>query len=81
MLKEKIPEKDLLIVDYDQLVSSPNNNLEKIYDFINLEFNEKYTEKIRASSINKYQKLTNRQRKYISNLCIEPYDNVRSLSI
>ena len=81
MLRERIPKDDLLIVDYDNLVENSQAKLEIIYNFIDLPFKNDYSDKLKSTSINKYQKFSAKQIKYISDLCLETYKQVQSLAI
>ena len=81
MLRERIPKDDLLIVDYDNLVENSQAKLETIYNFIDLPFKNNYSDKLKSTSINKYQKLSSKQIQYISDLCLETYKQVQSLAI
>lgn len=81
MLKKKLPAKDLLVVDYDDLISNAETKLELIYNFIELPFNKRYLSGIKGASVNKFQKLSSKKIDYISDSCMSTYEQVKSLAI
>ncbi len=70
---------DVLVVDYDELVSSDTILLHAIYEFIDLPFKENYTDSINRNSISKAKKLPNKIRDMISETSMPVYEQARSL--
>ncbi len=81
MLKDKLPKKDILIVEYDELINNANEKLKLIYDFINLPYDKNYSSKFKAASLSKFEKFSSKDKEFIKNKCIKKYEQVKALAI
>jgi len=80
-LKDKLPEGDVLIVEYDDLVNNANEKLKYIYGFIDLPYNKNYSAKLRTASLNKFKNFSAADKKFIQNECAETYAQVKALAV
>lgn len=78
-LYKRLDNKRLLIVDYDDLVVEKHRILPAIYEFIELEYKKEYAAKIHQESINKANRLSERERYTIKKLCWPTYEKARTL--
>lgn len=78
---EKLGPENMMIVDYDELVSHKETILPTIYEFVGLPFQDKYTGYINVASINKAKRLSEKERITIEELCIPVYEKARKLII
>lgn len=74
------PEK-VMIVDYDELVNHKEALLPRIYEFVDLPFQDKYTGYINVASINKAKRLSETERLTIQEQCMPVYEKARQLII
>lgn len=70
---------NLMVIDYDHLVSNKVRILSEIYEFLNLPFQESFAGIIHAQSIEKSNRLSEGDEKTIKSLCEASYNEVRSL--
>ena len=73
--------KDIMIVEYDNLIIKKDIVLPAIYEFVGLEYERAYTKKISISSIKKANKLSVKENKEISKVCDNIYYKAKKLAI
>jgi len=73
-LHDKLEDNRLLIVDYESLISNKNELLPKIYQFVNLPYQERYCEKLHAGSLEKANIFRERNRDILENMCMPIYE-------
>ncbi len=78
-LVEKFKNDKLMIIDYDDLVKNKEELLPMIYNFIDLKYKPKYAKKIHTKSLNKAQKLNDKQKELINKICIPIYIKAKKL--
>lgn len=81
MLKDELEDDRFMVIDYDDLVANSPLKLKSIYQFIELSFDENYLERIRSDNINKFQKFSSKDKKFIEEACMDTYARVKSLAI
>ncbi len=79
IIKEKLGADRVWVVDYDELVKNKTTLLPKIYEFIDLPYNESYCEKIKSSSIAKADKMSVKHKAYVKKHCMPVYEEMLSL--
>lgn len=77
-LVTKLGENRIMVVEYDNLVTSTEQTLKGIYEFIDLEYNAEYARKIHAASLKKMNKLSKRELSMIKQYCMPVYDEARN---
>ncbi len=70
---------DVMVVDYDELVSDSAALFDQIYDFIDLPFKSQYISPINKKSIKKAERLPQRAHDMVSDICMPVYTQARSL--
>jgi len=78
-LREKLDNGRLMVVEYDDLVNDPEHRLEKIYQYIDLDFREAYCEQIHQKSTGKKNRLTEKEQRRVRELCLPVYEQARGL--
>jgi hypothetical protein len=78
-LKAKLPAERLAIVDYDELVRHKQQMLPAIYEFIDLDYQPAYADKILETSIDKASRLNAKEVAVIDALCQPIYERARDL--
>jgi hypothetical protein len=78
-LKELIGE-DMAIVDYDDLVQEKHKILSSIYDFLCIPFRFSYGGKIHSSSVSKADRLSEKEKRMIGQICSESYITVKKMA-
>lgn len=78
-LKNRLPADRLAIVDYDELVRNKHEMLPAIYEFIDLEYDPSYADKILETSIDKASRLSEKEVAVIDRLCEPTYERAREL--
>ena len=79
-LRNALPNDKLYVIDYDRLINNKNHDLENLYKFIDVKYDISYGDKINDLSVNKYKKLSNKQRSIITQRCQATYEEVISLA-
>ena len=77
-LKERLGD-EMLVVDYDDLVSDSSRTLSEVYSFIDLPFKESYEKSISRKSIKKASSLPGRIRSMIEDMALPEYERARAL--
>lgn len=75
-IAKQLTSEQLLVIDYDKLIANKELELEKIYDFIDVELRPEYPEALTAHSLNKSQSFSEHERKIISNHCGPIYNTL-----
>jgi hypothetical protein len=78
-LKQRLRADQVMVVDYDELVTHKRMVLPAIYDFADLSYRSTYADEIHAKSIDKKDRLSTRELATISELCNGVYQNGRTL--
>lgn len=76
-LKSKVGPDELKVVEYDSLIQDKNRILPALYEFVGLDYQPAYAEKIKSSSVTKQDKLSKKQRETIQRICEPAYLNAR----
>lgn len=79
VMQPKLGSEKIMILDYDDLVEHKEQILSKIYSFIDLNYKKEYSDKIKASSLNKASRLSGYEITTIKALCEPIYKEVRTL--
>jgi len=79
VLRQHFSSEQLMAVDYDDLVRRKEQVLPAIYAFIHLPYDPRYAERIHARSLRKTQRLSEKERATIRELCEPLYAQARSL--
>jgi len=69
----------ILVVDYDELALQKTSLLPKIYQYINLEYNTQYSQKIHNKSLDKKSKLSKKEKTLIRNIAEPIYKKALAL--
>lgn len=77
IILEKLGSDRVYVVDYSDLVQSPEDTLKDIYHFIDLEYRDEYSEMIHAKSSTKADRLSEEQKNIISAECEAIYQSCR----
>ena len=73
-LAQIVPETDLIVVEYDQLVTKKDTLLPQIYDFLMLGYKKSYAELLHGRSTQKAAKFSPRRKRLINNACRHTYE-------
>ena len=73
--------KDLLVIDYDDLVREKENLLPVIFAFVNLPCEKNCTELIKSGSLDKADKLSKRAKEQIRLTCLDVYKRAGKLAL
>jgi len=72
-LKKNSSKGNILIIDYDELVTNKHEVLPEVYKFIELNYRQKYAQRIHSKSVLKADKLTKKERKTVDSICLPIY--------
>ena len=78
-LKRRLRPDQLMVVDYDELVTNKHTMLPAIYDFVNVPFDPKYADQLHANSVDKTNQLSPSERDTIDQMCEHVYQKARTL--
>jgi hypothetical protein len=78
-LKRKFGPEKLMLVDYDNLVTHKELILQKIYRFVDLDYEAEYADKIHAQSLDKRKRLQTNEIAMIEGLSVTLYQNALHL--
>ena len=78
-LCEKLDPDSIAILEYDNLVKNKSTILPKVYDFINLPYDPAYADPISQRSVNKMDKLTDKEKQMIGSICGPVYESALKL--
>lgn len=66
VIRTLVPAQQLLIIDYDELVTEPGKWLPLVFDFVGEPYKDAYASRVRADSIGKANRLSSRERAMIA---------------
>jgi len=72
-LQQNLSPKDVLFVQYDQLVEAKGIVLPAIYEFVDLEYKKEYEQGIRGRSPGKSARLSRKQKEIVEEICMPVY--------
>ncbi|AOY60022.1 hypothetical protein B2D07_16275 [Desulfococcus multivorans] len=78
-LKERLDKDAVMVIEYDDLVNDPQRRLPKIYRFIDLDYQDRYCDHIHRKSTGKKNRLSNRERNIVDQLCLPVYEKAKGL--
>jgi len=78
-LVEKINKKNIIVLDYDELIINKKTILPKVYSFIDLDYKDAYAENIHSHSMNKSSCMSNRETAFVESICLPTYLQARKL--
>lgn len=78
-LRERFDDRELAVVEYDDLVRSPDTMLPAIYRFAGLTYRRDYAVPLHNRSLSKADRLSPRDRKTVETLCSPIYREARAL--
>ena len=78
-LREHYSDNEMIVVDYDDVIKHKKEVMPKLYEFIGLEYDASYSDKLHSSSVIKHEKLSGGQRAVIKEICEPLYNERRSL--
>jgi hypothetical protein len=64
-IRNLVPPSQLLIIDYDQMVSAPAVWLQRIFTFIGAAYETRYADRVRSDSVKKADRLSGNARRLI----------------
>ncbi len=79
-LSESLSQNELLVVDYDQLVTEPNRMLPNIYNFLSLDYEPEYSAPIHSKSIEKKNAFSSREAATISAICNQTFTRAKEFA-
>jgi hypothetical protein len=78
-LYKRLPTDQLMVVDYDTLVSRKEELLPKLYRFIDLPYRVEYADMIHNKSISKHSRLSKKAHSTIEETCLHTYKEAGKL--
>ena len=66
-------------VDYDDLISNKESLLPRIFEFLGVEFKDEYLHKLHSKSITKSNRMSDKYKKIIKDMCDDDYHKARRL--
>lgn len=72
-LRAQLPDQNMIVVDYDDLVSHKRELLPEIYRFIKLPYRAEYSETIHSESLKKSSELSDRELSRVRSTCSDGY--------
>jgi hypothetical protein len=79
-IRELLRVDQLLIVDYDAMVQASGNWLTRIFALIGEPFNPHYASSVHLDSVNKADRMTERMRRMIDEICLPTYRHCLALA-
>jgi hypothetical protein len=80
LIRDLVPAGQLLIVEYDEMVSAPQAWLSRIFAFINEPYDPRYAEAMRADSVSKARRLSAHARQLIEQHAVPVYRRCLALT-
>ena len=74
-LMERLDKGAIYVVEYDRLAMDRDGQLKKIYAFLELDYKRQYSELIHQKSINKQNRLSEKERDLVRELCLPIYED------
>jgi hypothetical protein len=78
-LHRTLDAQSLIVVDYDDITPRKDEWLPRVYRFIDHPYRASYGERIHPKSVNKADRLSNRERALVEELCVPVYQQARAL--
>ena len=72
-LHRNLPTDRMIIVEYDELIEYPDTVLTSIYDFVGLDFKEKYMDIMHKKSMKKVHRQPRKESELVQQLCMDTY--------
>jgi hypothetical protein len=79
VLAEQLDPEQLLIVEYDHLIHHKHTILPEIYRLLNLEYRDKYADKLHSTSLDKARNLSKAERDLIQSRSLPIYSKAMRL--
>ena len=76
-LMHHIDRKNILLLDYDTLLSNKDDNLPQVYGFIGLDYQKPYADKIKPPSSRKVIRLKAKESKWVEEICLPIYQEAK----
>ena len=73
-LKKRLDQKMIFAVEYDQLVNDTQHQLPRIYEFVNLAYQEGYCKTIHKKSTGKKKLLSRKENEIVGRICLPIYE-------
>jgi hypothetical protein len=80
-IRKLLPPEQLLTVDYDALIASPQDWLPRIFAFAEAQYDVANARQVRADSINKADRLSARARRQIEQIALPTYRECLPLAV
>lgn len=78
-LKSHMERHKLMVVEYDELVNDPHQQLPRIYQHIDLDYQDRYCMQIHKRSTGKKNQLTEKEQDLVLRLCLPIYERAKSI--
>lgn len=78
-LHRKLGHEQLLIIDYEELISNKDKMLSMIYQFIDIPYKNEYSDKLHSGSFNKADCFRDIHGEKLENLCMPVYEKACAL--
>lgn len=80
-LQERYKKNRLIVIDYDDLVLHKEKILPRLYELIELKYDDSYANKLHSRNIKKSNRLSARSQRTITELCLPAYEKAKKLKI
>lgn len=77
-LKRKLSPREILVIEYDNMVNDVESQLDKIYRFVNLPYKKEYSGRIHKKSTHKKTGLSENEIKMVEKFCLPIYENAKN---
>lgn len=78
-IRQNIDRKKMAIIDYDELVTKKEIILPRLYEFVGLPYDQKYSKIIHSKSLNNKQGLSKKAVSRIEKICIPVYREAKTI--
>lgn len=78
-IKERLGDRKVMVVEYEDLVLKGEKVLSAIYDFLELQYKPSYTDKISLKSLSKADRLSFAKKAFIEKNCMPIYEKAKTL--
>jgi hypothetical protein len=78
-LKQKLPKGSIKVVEYDEIVKSPDTHLKRIYEYIDLPYHKRYCDSIHAKSTEKKDRMSDKERDLVSRISLPLYEKAKGM--
>lgn len=79
-LKKRLGDSRIIVVEYDRLILEKETLFPKIFDFFDLRYSPEYTQSLNMKSIQKKNKLSDKEQRTISEMCSPIYEKASELT-